>query len=101
MHSGNGKIILGGTTNQSLSGTGSEWGNLQLNNAAGATCNSPVNTTGIFTLMSGILTTSSGAKLIFGATGGFLGGNAFSCVYGPVSKPQHQLQNFYFNSAKD
>ncbi|MGB3074097.1 MAG: G8 domain-containing protein, partial [Chitinophagales bacterium] len=100
MHSGNGKIILGGTTNQSLSGTGSEWGNLQLNNAAGATCNSPVNTTGIFTLMSGILTTSSGAKLIFGATGGFLGGNAFSCVYGPVSKTTTSTAEFLFQLGK-
>lgn len=100
IHSGTGKLILGGTVNQSLSGTGSEWGNLLMNNAAGATCNSTVNTTGNVTLTSGILTTSSGAKLVFGTSGGFIGGSAVSCVYGPVSKTTASTAEFTFQVGK-
>lgn len=100
LHAGAGKMILGGSANQSLSGTGTEWGNLQMNNATGATCNSTLNTTGNVTLTSGILTTSAAAKLVFGASGGFIGGSASSCVYGPVSKTTATTGEFIFQVGK-
>jgi hypothetical protein len=99
-HSGSDKIILGGTANQSLSGSGSEWGNITMNNSAGATCLSDVVTTGQVELTSGIITTSASAKLIFGTTGGFIGGSILSCVFGPVQKTTVSTAIFSFAIGK-
>ncbi len=85
IHSGTAKTIFGGTTNQSLSGTCADWGNMEINNAAGATCASNISTSGSFTFTSGILTTSNTAMLIF-TNSGAIGGSALTCIYGPVQK---------------
>jgi hypothetical protein len=85
-HSGSGKIILNGTSNQNIGGSGSEWGNFEMNNSAGCTCVSNVNTTGSVTLTSGNINTSSLAKLALGVGGNISGGSALSCVVGPMSK---------------
>ncbi len=51
---GAGRILLGGTTQQQLSGTGT-YGNLELNNAAGAQTLNNVTITDVFTLTNGVL----------------------------------------------
>jgi hypothetical protein len=99
-HSGTGKIILGGTSGQSLSGTGSEWGNLQLNNSSGATCASNVTSSGTFDFTSGILTTTSSAKLSLTSTGNYTGGSSSSYVSGPMSKTTASTAEFIFPVGK-
>jgi hypothetical protein len=100
-HSGTGKIILGGTTNQTLSGTGSEWGNFELNNSAGATCNDNVTTSGVLMLTFGELVTSAGAKLSLTATGSCPGGNNSSFVTGPMAKSVNSTAEFVFPIGKN
>lgn len=100
-HTGSGKLILGGSTNQSLSGTGSDWGNLQLNNSAGATCTNTVNTSGTVNFDSGLLTTSASAKLTFTTAGNYTGGSSASFVNGPVSKTVNSTAEFVFPTGKN
>jgi len=100
IHSGTGKIILGGTSNQSLSGTGSEWGNIELNNAAGATCASNVSSSGIINFTNGILTTTSSAKLSLTSAGNYTGGSSSSYVSGPMSKTTTSTSEFIFPVGK-
>jgi len=68
-HSGAGKIVLNGTSQQTLSGAGT-YGNLELNNAAGATLGASASPTvnGTLTFTSGKLTTGSDT-LTMGASG--------------------------------
>lgn len=96
VHSGTGKIILNATSNQSLSGTGSDWGNLQLNNASGATCFSNVSSSGTIDFTNGILTTSASAKLSLTSTGNYTGGSDGSYVSGPMSKTTTSTSEFIF-----
>jgi len=97
---GTGKISLAGTTNQSLSGTGANWGNVQLNNAAGATCTTNINTSGIINFDAGILTTSSSAKLVLTSIGNYTGGSTSSYVSGPMSKTTSSTSEFIFPVGK-
>lgn len=100
VHSGVGKIILNGTSNQSLSGTGSDWGNFQIINGLGATCSSNISTSGTIDLSSGILTTSSSAKLSLTSSGNYTGGGILSHVSGPMSKTTTSLSEFIFPIGK-
>jgi len=99
-HSGSGKISLSGSSNQSLSGAGADWGNVELNNSAGATCNNNLSSSGTFTLTNGILSTSSSAKLILTSSGNFSGGSTTSYVNGPVSKTTTSASEFIFPVGK-
>lgn len=100
IHSGAGKLVLAGAANQGLSGSGSEWGNVELNNVTGATCNATLNTSGTFTFTSGILTTSAVAKLVLGTSGTFAGGNSTCYVSGPVAKTTNTTAAFAFQIGK-
>ncbi|MGV3596890.1 MAG: T9SS type A sorting domain-containing protein [Bacteroidota bacterium] len=60
--SGAGRIVLNGSSAQSIYGTGTT-GNLQLNNSAGATIQDSLGINGILTLTTGTLTTNGKLKL--------------------------------------
>ena len=100
MHSGSGKIILGGSKNQSLSGSGTDWGNLQLNNSSGATCNATVTSSGNVDFTSGILTTSSSSKLALTTSGTTGNASNSSFVNGPVAKTTNSIAEFIFPVGK-
>jgi len=70
-HSGAGKILLNGTAQQTLSGTGS-YGNLELSNSSGALLSASPTVTGTLTFTSGEFTTGSNT-LTIGAAGSIAG----------------------------
>ncbi|GAA4032879.1 hypothetical protein GCM10022409_16460 [Hymenobacter glaciei] len=64
VHTGSGSLVLGGTTNQSIGGNGAgQFGNLTLNNAAGATTTANQEVTQVLSLSNGIL--SIGSNLLW------------------------------------
>ncbi len=99
-HSGSGKLILSGTTNQSLSGTATDWGNVEINNSSGATCSALVSSSGVITLTNGLLTTTSSHLLSLNSTATFSGGSASSYVNGPVAKTTASTVSFTFPIGK-
>ncbi|MCS6917601.1 MAG: T9SS type A sorting domain-containing protein [Chitinophagales bacterium] len=99
-HSGTGKIVFNGTTSQSLSGSSTEWGNVELNNSAGAVCNAPLSTSGTFTLTNGVLTTTSTNLLSLSGTGTISGGSSSSHVSGPMAKTTTSTSAFTFPVGK-
>jgi hypothetical protein len=99
-HAGTGKIVLSGSAIQSLSGTGGDWGNFEINNAAGCTCTSNVSTTGSVTLTNGNVGTTSSAMLSLSATAIISNGSASSCVVGPMSKTTTSTSAFSFPLGK-
>ncbi|MEI8041640.1 MAG: invasin domain 3-containing protein [Verrucomicrobiota bacterium] len=66
-HSGAGKVLLAGSTAQALSGIGS-YGNLELNNSAGATVGAATIVNGTLTLTAGELANGTSVTLASGAT---------------------------------
>ena len=83
-HSGTGKILLNGTSQQTLSGTGT-YGNLELNNASGALLSASPTVSGTLTFTSGSLTTSSNT-LTVGASGSIAGAGTSKHVVGNLGK---------------
>ena len=60
VHTGTGSLTLGGTTNQNIGGNGlGKFGNLALNNAAGATTITNQEVTNVLSIPSGVLTIGS------------------------------------------
>ncbi|MCS7032188.1 MAG: hypothetical protein NZL92_11765, partial [Gloeomargarita sp. SKYG116] len=73
---GTGRILLGGTTQQQLSGTGT-YGNLELNNAAGAQTLGDKTITGVLTLTNGILDIGSNLLSLTNTGTGAIAGGPF------------------------
>jgi hypothetical protein len=66
-HSGSGEILLGGTSAQTLSGVGT-YGNLELNNAVGASLSADTTVTGTLTLTAGALGSANNLILASGTS---------------------------------
>ena len=97
---GTGAIVLNGTSNQNIGGTSTNWGNITLNNAAGVTCVTDVNTGGLFTFTNGKINTSGSAKLVMSSTASHTGSGATRFVNGPISKSTLSTSSFLFPVGK-
>jgi hypothetical protein len=99
-HSGSGRIVLNGTANQNLSGAAIDWGNIELNNAAGCSCLSNIAVTGTVTLTNGIMHTTTSAMLQLLAAAMISSGSSSSFVAGPMSKITSSMAAFSFPLGK-
>jgi hypothetical protein len=95
-HSGTGKIIFAGTTNQTLSGAATDWGNIQFNNAAGFTLGSKITVGGAITFTNGLVVTTKTNILSLTQTATVSGASNVSFVNGPVKKITASTAAFTF-----